>query len=229
MTPGGPLVQKWRGWAARFAALQPREKAMVIGATAFAILFGGYSFWIEPAQLQKARLAKTVEQQRAEQAQLSAQLVALAGKAGDPDAANRAALERLQQEKARADGEIGQYDGLLVPPQAAANLLQTLLARHRGLTLVGLATLPAQPLVAVPGGDEAGANAPAPMAGNLYKHGIEIRLRGSFHELLAYVAELEGGPQKLLWGGMRLTSRYPVSELTLTLYTLSRESAWLVV
>jgi len=228
MKPGGPLIAKWQAGSARFAALQPREKVMVVGATVFAILFGGHAFWIEPAQLQKARLAKTVEQQRAEQAQLSAQLAALAGKAGDPDAANRAALERLQQDKARADDEIGQYDRWLVPPQAAANLLQTLLARHRGLTLVSLTTLPVSPLVAVRDGDE-GADVPAAMAGNLYKHGIEIRLRGSFHELLAYVAELEGGPQKLLWGGMRLTSQYPVSELTLTIYTLSGESAWLVV
>ena len=49
-------------------------------------------------------------------------------------------------------------------------------------------------------------------------------------QLVAYVAELENSPQKLLWGGIRLAAReYPVSELTLTVYTLSLDSTWLVV
>ncbi len=66
--------------------------------------------------------------------------------------------------------------------------------------------------------------------GNIYKHGIEIKLAGGYGDLLAYVADLEASPQKLLWGGMRLTvKQFPVSELTLTVYTLSLDSIWLVV
>ncbi len=227
------LAAQWQGWSARFAALQQREKTMVIGATLFAILYGGYSFWIEPAQLQKARLTKNIQQQRTEQAQLSAKLVELAARNTDPDAANRAAIEKAQRDMAALDEEVRDYDRILVPPREAPALLQTLLARHRGLSLVKLATLPPEPLVAPPiaaGAAGAAADAlPATMTGNLYKHGIEIRISGRYHDLLAYIADLEGGKQKLLWGGMSLTSQYPESELTLTVYTLSLESAWLVV
>ncbi|GAB1392148.1 MSHA fimbrial biogenesis protein MshJ [Rhodocyclaceae bacterium] len=239
------LKQTWQGWAQRFAALQPREKYLVVGALLFAVGFGGYSLWIEPAQLQKARLTKSIAQQQNEQTELQAQLLTLAKQDSDPDAANRAALAQVQQALADADRDIHGFDGVLVSPQQAPVLLQTLLGRHRGLTLVSLATLPPQPLIAPPAEKKAVDGKPAeaqpapgappapeaaPEAGsNIFKHGIEIKIAGSYSDLLAYVNALETGPQKLLWGGMSLSSQYPVSELTLTVYTLSLESIWLTV
>lgn len=228
------LRSRWQGWAQRFAALQQREKTLVVAALAVAILFGGYSLWIEPGMLQADRLKKTLAQQQIEQTQLQAQVAALAARNGDPDSANRAALHKLRAEVAATEGEIGAFGNTLVPPQRIPALLQTLLARHRGLTLVSLATLPPLPLVELPASDKAAAQpaeAPAPLpGGNLYKHGIEIKLAGGYQELLAYVAELDASPQKLLRGGMRLVVRqHPVSELTLTVYTLSLDSKWLIV
>lgn len=213
----------WQGWSARFAALQRREKLMVCGAVVFVLLFGGHALWIEPAGLEKARLEKLIAQHGAEQAQLAARLAGLAAQPADPDAANRGALAELERQVAAAEDEIRGFDRLLVPPSQAPALLQTLLARHRGLTLVSLATLAPQPLVTPPG------DAAAPAAGNLYKHGVEIRISGRYHDLLAYVAELESGQQKLIWGAMSFSSNYPLSELKLTVYTLSLESTWLVV
>ncbi len=230
------LQQNWQGWAQRFATLQPREKYLVIGAVLFAILFGGYTFWIEPAQLQKTRLTKTITQQQGEQTTLQAQLLTLAKQDSDPDAANRAALAQVQQALVDADRDIHGFDGVLVSPRQAPVLLQSLLSRHRGLTLVSLATLPPQPLITppvekkAPDGKPAEAKQLPEAAGsNIFKHGIEIRIAGSYNDLLAYVNALENGPQKLLWGGMNLSSQYPVSELTLTVYTLSLESIWLAV
>lgn len=227
------LQARWQEWTKRFAALQQREKTLVIAALAVAILFGGYSLWIEPGLLQAERLKKTLAQQQAEQAQLQEQVVALAARNGDPDAANRAALHKLRAEVAAIEGEIGAFGNTLVPPQRIPGLLQTLLARHRGLTLVSLATLPPQPLIELPASQEPGQqkSEPTPLpGGNLYKHGIEIKLAGGYQDLLAYVAELDASPRKLLRGGMRLVvKQHPVSELTLTIYTLSLDSTWLIV
>lgn len=233
---------QWRGWSARFAAMQQREKIMVSGAVLVAILFGGYSLWIEPAQLQKTRLKKSIAQQQAEEVQLRAQLAALLAQGNDPDAANRVALTQLQTQLVETERDIHGFDRVLVAPAQAPALLQTLLARHRGLTLVSLATLPPQPLIAVPpkaaprdGGNTGSAKQPreeAPVmpGGNIYKHGIEIKLAGNYQDLMAYVGELESGPQKLMRGTMSLAVRkHPISELTLTVYTLSLEATWLTV
>ncbi|MEW6165502.1 MAG: type II secretion system protein GspM [Pseudomonadota bacterium] len=233
----GALKTRWFDWSTRFAALQKREKLLIAGAALAAIVMGGYSLWIEPALLQKTRLQKSMEQQQAEQAQLTTQLAMLVAKGRDPDATNRTALEEVRAQLEAAERDIKGFDRLLVPPAQAPALLQTLLARHRGLSLVSLATLAPQPLIAPPekkaadGKPAAAPEADALAAGNnIYKHGIEIRVAGNYHDLLAYVSDLESGPQKLLWGGMSLAvKKHPVSELTLTVYTLSLESAWLVV
>lgn len=231
---GNDLRVRWQGWSQRFAALQAREKNLIAAAVAVAVLFGGYSLWVEPGQMRAEQFKKTLDQQQAEQAQLQEQIAALAARNNDPDAANRAELERLRTEITRTEGEIGSFSHTLIPPQRIPALLQTLLTRHRGLTLVSLTTLPPQSLIALPA---SGKEEPKPAAdaaplpgGNLYKHGIEIKLAGSYGDLLAYVAELDASPHKLLRGGINLAvKQYPVSELTLTIYTLSLDSAWLVV
>lgn len=219
------LKIQWCAGASRFDALQQREKLMVSAAVWVVILFGGHSLWIEPAQMQKARLHKAIAQQQAEQAQLTAQLATLATQAGDPDAINRTVLAQLQQQLLAAERDIRAFDGLLVAPAQAPALLQTLLAKHRGLTLISLTTLAPQPLIA-----RTAEKTDSAAGGNIYKHGIEIRLAGGYHDLLAYVDDLEKGPQKILRGNMQFAvQKHPVSELTLTVYTLSLESIWLVV
>lgn len=233
---GGDLKVRWQAWSERFAAMQAREKQMVAFALVALILFGGYTGWIEPGKLQAARLRQTIEQQQGEQAQLLAQVQALAAENKDPDAARRVQLQQLREQLATLDRDIKQFDRSLVASSQAPALLQTLLARHRGLTLVSLTTLAPQALIEPPekkepkDGGKPAAEAPPMPGGNIYKHGIEIKLAGNYHDLLAYVAELEASPQKLLWGGMRLVVKnHPVSELTLTVYTLSLDETWLVV
>jgi len=230
------MKARWQNWAKQFAALQAREKALIAAALAVAILFGGYTVWIEPGLQQADRLKKTLEQQQTEQAQLQAQVAALAVQNSDPDSANRAALQQLRNELAAMEREIRAFDSTLVAPKQVPTLLQTLLARHRGLSLVSLTTLPPQPLIDQPvdktekGSAKSTEEAPQIPGGNIYKHGIEIKLSGSYADLVAYVAELQASPQKMLWGGMQLTvKQHPVSELTLTIYTLSLDSTWLVV
>lgn len=135
----------------------------------------------------------------------------------------------------------------LVPADQVGRLLHSVLAHHRGLSVVSLRTLAPQALLTAPetdGGAAAGKNGEAAKtdsperktdsapAGreNLYKHGLEIRVAGSYADLMAYVAELEKMPQRLLWERMTLTAAgYPRNELTLTVYTLSRDPDWLVL
>ena len=72
------------------------------------------------------------------------------------------------------------------------------------------------------------AKAAGPGAPTIYRHGVELVLEGSFNDLLAYLHALENMPQHVLWGPMGLqVQQYPVSRLTLRLYTVSRQRHWL--
>jgi MSHA biogenesis protein MshJ len=66
--------------------------------------------------------------------------------------------------------------------------------------------------------------------GNIYKHGIELKVAGSYSALLAYLSELEKESGRLLWGRMELSvEAYPRSILTLKVYTLSLTKDWLAL
>lgn len=223
----------------KYDALTQREKIIVAAAVVFGILLLGHSLWVEPGQLRARTLTKQIAQQRSDLQALQVQLTVAGAKFKDPDAANKAELAEVKAKLAETDRNLHAYDNALVQPDKVPQLLQSLLAKHRGLELVSLQNLPPTPLLArkpepkeeaKPTEAKPGAAEPLPPGSNIHKHGIEIRLLGNYLDLLAYVSEVEQMPQKLLWGRASLrVSGYPKSELTLTVYTLSLDSRWLVV
>ncbi|WP_374562667.1 hypothetical protein [Ideonella sp.] len=63
----------------------------------------------------------------------------------------------------------------------------------------------------------------------LYRHGVEITVEGAYGDLMGYLASLEALPgPRLLWGGVKLkVEKHPTVQLSLTVYTLSLDRAWL--
>lgn len=232
----------WQRYLAWFAARQPRERTIVAVAAIGGILFIGYSYAIEPALLAASRATRTLEEAKAATVQALAAADALAKQNVDPDAPLRAELEQMRVQLTDQSRRFEAVDRSLVPPEKVPALLESLLARSRTLQLVSLHTLPPTPVIerkadkagsaapAAPPAKSAAAGAAIPAAPNLFKHGVEIRIAGSYADLLAYLNELESAPQRLLWGHMDLAvAEYPRSVLTLTVHTLSLEKSWLVL
>ena len=105
------------------------------------------------------------------------------------------------------------------PPPPAAVTLPTAATSAAPALVAGLAaaTTPA-------------AAAPAPVVtAELYRHGVELTVEGSYGDLMSYLAALEALPgPRLLWGGVKLkVEHHPTVQLSLTVYTLSLNRAWL--
>ena len=67
-------------------------------------------------------------------------------------------------------------------------------------------------------------------AREVFRHTVEISVKGSYFDLLDYIAALERMPQRVFWEGFELSvAQYPQSVLKLTIYTLSPEKSWLTV
>lgn len=74
------------------------------------------------------------------------------------------------------------------------------------------------------------ASAPGAGQQSLYRHGVELVIEGSYTDLLAYLQALEAMPQHVLWGGLSLkVLQHPTTQLTVRLYTVSRERHWLEI
>ncbi|MDP2810870.1 MAG: hypothetical protein Q8O34_12045 [Rhodocyclaceae bacterium] len=225
---GSPL---WSKYAGRFDALSRRERGIVVAALAAGILLMGYNFAIEPALLTKKRAAAETAQAAADLATAHA-VIAATSKSKDPDEPNRMALAQARQEMAAIDERFRRMEASMVPPEKMQAFLEALLSRHKNLELISLATLPPTPLRAAVTDKKpaAGAAAPGEKQPALYRHGIEITIAGSYGDLTAYLAALEGMPQRVIWNRVALTvDKHPRSVLTLTVFTLSLDSQWLVV
>ena len=106
------------------------------------------------------------------------------------------------------------------------------------VTLVG-AAIPGQKsdaaaVTPAPTGVESGKDeaqgASSALSEGIYQHGIEIRMAGSYNDLLNYLAELERMPQRLMWNSVSLTvEKYPRNIMVLRVYTLSLDRSWLTV
>ena len=176
----------------------------------------------------------SVDKKRNEMKNLNAQFTALQGQlAQDPDTAIKAELEGLRAKLRQISADLTQANEALVPPAEMNAMLERILARQSGLQLVSLRTLPPTSFVERPTTAAAPAAAtekPAEKARefDIYRHGVEVRLTGSYPDLYGYLAQLELEQKKLLWGEVRLkVLDHPKAEMTLVVYTLSVDKAWL--
>jgi len=230
------MKQKWLELVARFDALARRERAMVAAAILFGSAMLGYSVLVEPQFMRQVTQAKRLAQANTDLAAIEAQLGVMQGKLKDPDADNRAALLQGQKDLAVLDAKLRAIESSMVPPDKMQSFLESLLSKNRNLELLTLRTLTPTSLIERNEDKKADSKtdaAPAGAAGaapNIYKHGVEIRIAGSYNDLLMYLAEIERMPQRIIWNRVKLTAeQYPRNEMTLTVYTLSLDKQWLVV
>ena len=242
------LAAAWGRWCTTFVA-RPRRERWILGAAALAAMFALVdALWLTPALAQRAQAAEQLARKRNETQQLNAQALALAEQVRREESDSRERLARLRSELGLVAQQLGDFERTLVPARQMAAFLRGVLPARGELEIVSLRSLPPTPLLVRSNPGEAGrpvapvetsappgpatlpAAAGATDPANLYKHGVEVRVAGSYAALLRYLAALEQAPQKVLWGQLTLrVDEHPRSELTLVIYTLSLDPSWLAV
>lgn len=234
------MKQQWTRLATRVDALSLRERIMVFAACAAAIVFLMHFFALGPQLRKQDALNAQITQQQNNIEGIDNEIRARVEAArNDPDAAVRARLAAVRRETEELGGQLRAMQNGLVAPERMAPLLDSILRANGRLTLVSVRTLPVESVLeagrraAAAAPDAAAAPAPAAQAqpgsaGLLYRHGVEITVRGNYLDMIAYMNALEGLPTQLFWGRAQLEAEtWPASRLTLTLYTLSLDRKWM--
>jgi MSHA biogenesis protein MshJ len=222
----------WRKAVAWFDALKPRERAMVFAAGAVVIGWVIFTVAIDNELIRYKRLSADLSRQQTTLAQLqtqTAELMRLA--AQDPDAAGGVRITALKAQLAQFDAELRGVQQGLVPPTRMTRVLEDVLTRNSRVHLVKLKTLPVTALVDREAKGEPVRAATQGGADRLvYKHGIDLTLEGGYLDLLDYLTRLEKLPWQMFWARTHIdATQYPRVQMTVTLYTLSLDEAWLVV
>lgn len=218
---------------AKVDALSLRERAMVFVASGAAILFVVYSVMLGPLFAKKAALGSQIAQVRNNISGIDGEISAkLQGFSLDPDVSNRARLAKLKADIDALGGNLRALEQGLVAPEKIAPLLETILAKNGRLTLVSMKTLPAAAVAETsfsPAATAAASPAGVPaQPALLYRHGVQVTVRGNYLDMINYMHALETMPTQLLWSSAALeVEEYPDARLTLTLHTLSLDRKWM--
>ena len=242
------LRQSMKQLADRVDVLSLRERAILfLGILVVPIVIAA-NFLFVPLRTEQLNLEGQITRQLHESQTLDRHSSALlSGRMTDPNAAARAQISLLERQLHAQRGTLLTVTQGLVSPTEMARLVHALLAKNHGLQLVSIENLPPQPLGGELSGDAAtGAQAerippalPSPQAlpvqasGGaaapvLYLHGMRVVLKGRYFDIVRYLQSMEALRWKMYWGGLRLkTLRYPESEVTLVIYTLGFNRAWI--
>jgi MSHA biogenesis protein MshJ len=210
----------------RFEALQPRERLGVVGAAAATMVFVLNLALIDPQEKKKKSAAHKLDAQQSELKSLRTEITKLSEQVKqDPLPKEKAILDELKTTVSQADALLAQVEA--DTPQMGA-LVRDLVQATPGLTLVSLKTLPVLPLIEprATSAPAAGKTAAPAQPLTIYRHGVEISIRGNYLALLPYVQKLQASPKRKLWADATMEVKsYPDAVLKLTLYTLSSKPA----
>jgi MSHA biogenesis protein MshJ len=238
------MKQRWTGFAAKIDALTLRERMLLFAALAAFIVFVAHAAALGPMLRKQAALRAQISQQQNNLVGIDGEIThKVQAYQVDPDAATRERLDAAKAEAARLSESLRAMQKGLVAPERMGALLESLLRANGRLQLVSMKTLPVGSLnqaveaKAEPQAKEgkmlavaltAPAAAGAQPVDMLYRHGVQIAVRGNYLDIVNYMSALEAMPTQLFWSRAQLeVEEYPTSRLTLTLYTLSLDPKWM--
>jgi MSHA biogenesis protein MshJ len=220
--------------ATRVDALSLRERVLVFAAIAGLYVFLMHFFGLGPMLAKQDLLRTQIVQQQNNLEGIDAEIGDKVKAAQvDPDAPTRERIAAVRAQTEALATSLRAMQNGLVPPERMAPLVEAILRANGRLQLVSLRTLPVEPVLgaakpqadSTPAADKPATGQPAAL---LYRHGVEVTVRGNYLDMIGYMAALESMPTQLFWGAARLEAEtWPSSRLTLTLYTLSLDAKWM--
>ena len=195
---------------------------------------------LEPAAAERKRVRQETLADQAEIGKMTAQMKALlSAAAADPDVALRARLAELEGRLSQLQQQVDAQSTGLVSPENMAAVLAKLLASSPRLQFVEVKVLPRsgysleKPESAPPASaakDATPAPAPEQKSNQVYRHGVEVTMRGNYLDLVAYLREIESQPVRMYWDKVSLSvTEYPTVTMRFMVYTISLEKVWLTV
>jgi len=228
------MVNKWQ-------VLSKRERWMIFGAGLFAVVGLLDTFLLEPQRVQLAATQQEIVKIQNDTSSLTEQMTTIAAQAAPQSASNALQhdIDETNQKINSQSAELVKVSSYMVSPQDMVAFLKKLLQQHADVQVIEMQSLPVvdfidkqRKLLQSATSSEAGStqasteevwkNVP-----HVYQHAVKVRLKGKYFALMAYAQSLKAIGQKLAWENAELKADYPESELTVQVYTLSGENAWL--
>ncbi len=215
-------MKTFKPWLTKFQALTVRERLLAVLGLLAVLYFLADAALLGPQGKQNKALQQQIEQQKTELTAFTKMMSELSSNQQvDPLAQERAERDDLRLRVLQAQSVIGQTTS----GRQLSEVIRAMIGATPGLSLVSFKTLPAEPFFkavsAAPANPAPNAQA-NPAALTLFKHGIEVSVKGNYPALIAYLQSLQRSPNPVFWANASLdVTTYPEATLKITVYTLS--------
>lgn len=215
---------------------------MIFGAGLFAVVGLMDTFLLEPQRVQLANTQQEIVKLQNDTAAMTEQMTTLASQAAPQPATNafQREIDEVNQKIASQGADLVSISAYMVPPQEMVLLLKKLLQQHSDVQVMEMQSLPvadfiekqrkliqAQTAPVSAGSTDAAAMDAWQNVPHVYQHAVKVKLKGKYFALMDYAQSLKAIGQRVAWENAELKAEYPDSELTVQVYTLSGENAWL--
>ncbi len=207
---------------ARFAELSQREKVLIFVTGLVVIISIMVFLLIDPAVRNNTKTANALLPLESEILSLQQQSVLYEeALAEDPNAKLREQITKVNNRMQVLQTQFSAQLSDLILPRQMPVLIEQVFSQAEGLTLIEMASIKPVNIFA---DNEAMAEVP------LYQHGVKLTFEGRFFAVRDFLANLERLTNQIYWRSMAYqVSEYPNAEVTLEVYTLSTEKAFIGV
>lgn len=220
----------------RFDRMSVRERALVgVAVLASVVMLWMVAMW-DPISARQQALAD--ELSSLQQTMVTTAETLDASTQNDPATVALKKEEQLRKELTDINAQLASQSAGLIPPERMVRVIQDVLARQRGVTLISLhnqpvttltqakaSTPPVESFVTTPASERAVLDA---SAAGPYVHPVELVVEGRYLDILAYLHALEALDWRFYWKLLELeTVRYPTNRVRLEINTLSMDKDWI--
>lgn len=208
------IIAKYKTLAIRVDALQLRERLMLLIGIILLLFFMVDIMGFQPIYKQQKLLLQDIQGQETRLEVLRARSTLLYD---DNSSEQPKPLEILQRELNSFSDELQLRLDSMLPPAAASNVLDQVMANEEGLTLNAVNTRQT-PLTSID--SDTGRTV---VVDDISRYELELKLEGGYLETLQYLRALEALPWKFIWTGISFTTtEYPNANVELEIYTLGQ-------
>ncbi len=213
-------MQLWQLLGDKFVKLSQREKWLITLCGFVAIVMALMTFVIEPLYQSNQKVMKNISTTKLASQKLEADVLLMTAKLKkDPDQEINLKYKRLVTESQQLSQQLAQIIENLISPSEMATLLESVLAETKGLQLISLESLGAEPILKNQTNAESSA---------YYVHPVRLELVGGYFAIVKYLETLESLPVKYYWRSFHYkVEEYPDARLVLEVYTLGTREGFI--
>jgi MSHA biogenesis protein MshJ len=214
------MGKQWTALVQWFDQRALRERAVLLLCLVVVMAATVYLLVLEPATKKRKMAREQIEQMTVEIGQLEKTEALIKERSQvDPDQELRERHDQLVEQLAEQRQQLHQGVSHLVTPAEMPELLKQMLTQGN----LHLISLENQSPELISSGKES-----SDQSLRLYRHPVQLELRGDYLGLLAYLRQLDQLPRLLVWDEVALeTQEYPVTRIRLRVYTLGLSEEWL--